>query len=318
MLNAAVMRARVVRLGPLAIAVAVIAWWCVSAVRAKTGGEPSLPLDDAFIHLQYARAFATGHPLHYVPGDPATSGATSLLWSAMLAPFWAVGARGLNLVWVAWGLSFAALAGLAWETRRLAARLLPRGSAVLAGAFALSFGGHVWCAGSGMEVIPFAWLLVRAARLCAEVWENETGGEPLPPLKSWDGLIDGAIDPPTMVSTKRLATELAIVGACLPLLRPEGALVAVLLQPSVGNCSSQSAVIRRFADAVSVFTASLDLQAGRFAYSGSMSIVAPPASSSEPSVTRRRVHPSSPRVQSSSSRRSWETIRYSRSASICR
>ena len=32
------------------------------AERALTGGEISLPLDDGFIYLQYARAIAEGHP----------------------------------------------------------------------------------------------------------------------------------------------------------------------------------------------------------------------------------------------------------------
>lgn len=222
-------RERVFRYAPLVIATGAIAWWCISAVRAKTG-EPSLPLDDAFIHLQYARALASGHPLQYVPGDPRTSGATSLLWSSALAPFWKLGLRGLSLVWVAWALSFASLGLLALETRRLAARILPRGSAVLAGALALSFGGHVWSAGSGMEVVPFAWLLVRTARLCAELFEGEQGVAlaPIPWRTAWDSLASDEVDPPTHLDAKRLGLELAICAATLPLLRPEGALLAVL------------------------------------------------------------------------------------------
>ncbi|MBI2393522.1 MAG: hypothetical protein HYV09_28340 [Deltaproteobacteria bacterium] len=222
------------RFAPLVAGAGVLAWWCASSVRGKTGGEPSLPLDDAFIHFQYARALASGHPLVYVPGDPPTSGATSLLWSAVLAPFWRLGLRELRLVWIAWALSFVALALLALETRRLAARLLPRGSAVLAGALALLFGGHVWGAASGMEVVPFAWLLVRTARACAELFERvhegAEGGAPLAPIpwrSPWEALARDEVDAATTASTRRLSIEVAISGALLPLLRPEGVVVAL-------------------------------------------------------------------------------------------
>ena len=56
------------------------------AERAITGGELSLPLDDSFIYLQYARAIAGGHPFVYSPGNAPTTGATSLLWPFLLAP----------------------------------------------------------------------------------------------------------------------------------------------------------------------------------------------------------------------------------------
>lgn len=216
---------------PLAIATVVLAWWSISAIRSRTGGEPSVPLDDAFIHFRYARALAEGHPLVYSPGDPPTSGATSLLWSAILAPFWKLGFRELSLIWIAWALSFVSLGLLALETRRLAARLLPRGSAIAAGAMVLAFGGHVWCAGSGMEVIPFAFLLMRTARLCAEVFERRAEGhgddEALPPIKTWDALNGDEVDPQTRTPTRRLTIELAICAALLPLARPEGAVIAL-------------------------------------------------------------------------------------------
>jgi len=227
----AIRRDTLVRYAPLAVATVVLGWWSISAIRAKTGGEPSVPLDDTFIHFRYARSLAEGHPLVYSPGDPPTSGATSLLWSAILAPFWKFGFRELSLIWVAWALSFVTLALLALETRRLAARLLPRGSAIAAGAMVLAFGGHVWCAGSGMEVIPFAFLLMRTVRLCAELYERHGEGdsdaEALPPIRSWDALIADEVDPQTRTPTRRLTIELAICAALLPLTRPEGAVVAL-------------------------------------------------------------------------------------------
>ena len=39
-----------------------------SAILNRTGGEPAVPLDDAFIHFQYARSFLEGAPFRYTPG----------------------------------------------------------------------------------------------------------------------------------------------------------------------------------------------------------------------------------------------------------
>ena len=63
--------------------------------------------------------------------------------------------------------------GLAVETRRLASGLVSPWMARFAGALVLAFGGFAWSAGSGMEIVPFAWLLVRAARLAADLAERE-------------------------------------------------------------------------------------------------------------------------------------------------
>ncbi len=56
------------------------------AERLITGGELSLPLDDSFIYLQYARAIAQGHPFVYTAGNAPTTGATSLFWPLLLLP----------------------------------------------------------------------------------------------------------------------------------------------------------------------------------------------------------------------------------------
>jgi ABC-type amino acid transport substrate-binding protein len=186
---------------PYALAIVALAAWTISAVRARTGGEPAVPLDDAFIHFAYARSFATFQPLSFTPGAPPTAGATSLLWSLALAPLWLLGLRDLSLVWGAWLLGYLALFGLAVEARKLAAGLVSPWMARFAGAAVIAFGGFAWSAGSGMEIVPFAWLLVRAARLCAEVDESKD-------------------DP-------RKARALAITAALLPLARPEGGLLAL-------------------------------------------------------------------------------------------
>jgi len=135
---------------------------CVSIALAAllylAGGAspPLMPLDDAYIHFQYARQITNGQPYHYNPADPATSGATSLLYPLVLALGYALGFTGLKLgMWaLAIGLvSHALSAGLVY-------RLLVHGAdsglipLVLALSYALS-GAFLWAALSGMETSLF-------------------------------------------------------------------------------------------------------------------------------------------------------------------
>ena len=80
-------RSRLLAWAPIAIATALVARAAIARVLAKVG-HPGATLDDAYIHFQYARAIAEGHPLRYQAGAPPTSGATSFLWPLLLAPFW--------------------------------------------------------------------------------------------------------------------------------------------------------------------------------------------------------------------------------------
>ncbi|HEX9619347.1 MAG TPA: hypothetical protein VF989_04370 [Polyangiaceae bacterium] len=138
---------------------------------SQTGGEPAVPLDDTFIHFQFARSFATLRPFVYSAAGERVAGATSLLWPALLAPFYALGFRELSLIWPAWALGWLAYGALGYETWRIAQRLLGRGGAVAAAAMVCAFGPFLWFAASGMEVVPFAWLLVRTTRKSAEWYE---------------------------------------------------------------------------------------------------------------------------------------------------
>src|SRR5215471_17907168 len=69
-------------------------------------GAPSAPLDDTYIHFQYARSIAELHPFRYTEGAAPTPGATSLLWPLLLAPFYALGLHGERLLFIAWTLGF--------------------------------------------------------------------------------------------------------------------------------------------------------------------------------------------------------------------
>jgi hypothetical protein len=185
---------------PLIVATATLAGVCTWAVLRRTGGEPAVPLDDAFIHFQYARSFAHLEPLAYTRGAEPTAGATSLLWPLVLSPFVAAGVDGSSLVWVAWLFGWVSLGLLVHETYRAALGLVSFEGALAAAVMVLAFGAYAWCAASGMEVVPFAWLLMRGARRAAE-WA------------------EGAAVP---------RVELCALGWLAPLMRPEGAIVSLL------------------------------------------------------------------------------------------
>src|SRR6185295_17991646 len=117
-----------------------------------------------------------GHFYSFVDGEGYSSGATSLLWPLLLAPLYLVGLRGLSIIWGAWFFGFVALGALAVETYRLALPLAGRAAAVGAGAMVLCFGGYLWCAASGMEVVPLAFTLAFGLRKCVE-WGEATAPE---------------------------------------------------------------------------------------------------------------------------------------------
>ncbi len=173
------LRTNVARSGwvPLAVSVAALAWVAVARIDARVG-HPGAALDDAYIHFQYARAAAEGHPFRFEAGEPPTSGATSLLWPSLLAPFWLVGFRDDSVLWPAWAMAFAALAALAWEAWALTRKLAGDAAAIGAAAMVVSFPALAWFAASGMEVVPFAWLLARSARRASEWAENERARTP--------------------------------------------------------------------------------------------------------------------------------------------
>lgn len=206
-----VLRERARRLAPwlpLVLATALLARASVRAVLTKVG-HPGAALDDAYIHFQYARALAEGHPFRFQAGEPISTGATSFVWPALLSLPYLLGLRGESILWAAWLLSFVALGALAYETFALTRPLAGRAAAIGAGAMTLAFGGFVWSAASGMEVVPFAWLFAHAVRRASEWTESPERRTP---------------------RELRLLAALALLA---PMTRPEGALVSLLLGAAV-------------------------------------------------------------------------------------
>lgn len=208
---------RLLPLSPLVLATALLARASIRAVLGKVG-HPGAALDDSYIHFQYARAIAEGHPFRFQAGEPISTGATSFLWPALLSIPYALGLRGDAIMWAAWTLSFAALGALSYEAYALSRPLTGRAAALGAGAMTLAFGGFTWGAASGMEVVPFAWVLAASVRRASE-WVEGAG----------EGGRDGA----SAVRSVRALAILAALAFAAPLLRPEGAIVSVVIGGAV-------------------------------------------------------------------------------------
>lgn len=155
-----------------------------------------LPLDDSWIHLQFARSLAAGEGLAYNPGE-LVSGSTAPLWTALLSLFHLL--PGSAVLW-------SKLAGLGLfllgvhATFRLARVLdLSRDLTALAALVTLSTGWLVWSALSGLEIPLF--ILLSLWGMILHIRERSLAGAP--PL------------------------SLGVLGLAI-LARPEGALLVVL------------------------------------------------------------------------------------------
>ncbi|HVR08266.1 MAG TPA: hypothetical protein VMW75_09480 [Thermoanaerobaculia bacterium] len=121
----------------------------------QLGGGLGWPLDDSWIHLQFARNLAAGHGLSYNAGELVT-GSTAPLWTALLALLAYL--PGSPLAWAQLAGALLYLAGVD-ATWRLARELgLGPGLAALAGGLTLGTGWLVWSALSGMEIPLFVLL----------------------------------------------------------------------------------------------------------------------------------------------------------------
>ncbi len=199
-------RPRLLDVLPIGVPLAVLAATALHRVLERTGGTPAAPLDDAYIHFQFARSFAEGHPLVYSPNTPPVAGATSLLFPMLLAVPFALGFREHSIVWAAWALGWIALGLLANEARHLGRALGGPLAGAGAAALMLVFAPNVWFASSGMELLPLSWLLLRSVRRAAEWCEGAFDGRERAGLR-----------------------ELVALSVLSPLMRPEGAYASALI-----------------------------------------------------------------------------------------
>ena len=147
----------------LALALGLGAFLLRERQLAGPVGAAAFPLDDSWIHLQFARNLAEGHGFSYNPGVPV-SGSTAPLWTLLLAGLFAL--LGAHAIWVKLaGIALAFAAALL--TRRLASHWTGDPDlGLLAAVLTALSGPMLWGALSGMEV-TLAALLVTAA-LCVD------------------------------------------------------------------------------------------------------------------------------------------------------
>jgi len=137
-----------------------------------TGGHCVAQVSDLYVVAQYAKAMAEGHPFQYNAGEAPTTGATSLLHTAILAVAHAAGARGEGLI--AFAILFGALLYLASLplAARVAARLASPREGRLAGTLLALSGPVVWGYFYGSDIALFLFL----ALLLLDRWLAYWGG----------------------------------------------------------------------------------------------------------------------------------------------
>lgn len=136
---------------------AAAAWWYVHVRSGLT--EPGFPLDDAWIHLQFARNVAEGHGFSFNAGIPS-SGSTAPLWTLLLAIPLAIGLAPVTAgVLLGETCLFLAAISALLLTRRLTGS---RAAGLLAAVSVVATPRLVWAGLSGMEVPLYAALVTGA------------------------------------------------------------------------------------------------------------------------------------------------------------
>ncbi|MGB5550713.1 MAG: hypothetical protein WBO74_09480, partial [Thermoanaerobaculia bacterium] len=133
-------------------------------------GQMAFPLDDSWIHLQFARNLAAGEGLAFNPGK-LVAGSTAPLWTALVSLAYFL--PGNPVFWVKLlGVLLFLVGG--WVTFRLGLELaLPRSLAMLAAFLTVSTSWLVWSALSGLEIPLFVVLSLVAIELHLEERQDD-------------------------------------------------------------------------------------------------------------------------------------------------
>ena len=183
----------------LALTVLAVVLAFLWAMLVATNGRFVPQVVDLYLVAQYAKGFASGHPFQYFPGDPPTTGSTSLLYTGWLGLLYALGAKGEGLVAAAivtGALLYATSVALALRVGR---RLAGEREGLLAGGLVALGGPVVWGFLYGSDSALFLFL----ALLLFDRW-----------LQAF--------------ATGRFS-GFAVAASLLALARPEGLVLAVLL-----------------------------------------------------------------------------------------
>ena len=155
----------------LAVIAPVITAGLYFGTLCSRGIDPGFPLDDSWIHAQYARTFIEGRPLEYVPGQPSM-GTTSLLFDLL----WA-GATAITreYVYTCYALNLVLTCGVGALLVALLMRFrVPPLTAGIGAALIVSGYPFPWSTLSGMETALATFLTV-AAVLTHITWGRRRG-----------------------------------------------------------------------------------------------------------------------------------------------
>ncbi len=184
---------------PILLLAFLVAVGFVTSMLAATGGRFAPQVVDLFVVCQYARAMAEGHPFHYNSGDPASTGATSLLHTGLLALGHGAGIRGEGLVAWAVLLGMACYLASVALAFRIGSRLSKPREGALAGALVALGGPVVWGFLYGSDIALFMLLCLALLDRLLDEWDAPA------------------------------APGLAVVGALLALARPEGLAMGLIV-----------------------------------------------------------------------------------------
>jgi hypothetical protein len=131
----------------------------VVVALAYNQGRVVAPLDDVYIHLQYASQLGRGQFFQYSTGDPISTGASSFLYVAVLALAYLIGFRGDLLLPFAVSFGVLCFALTASCSCVLGRRLISKSAGVWSGLLVAVSGPVLWGAAGGMEVGFVAFLV---------------------------------------------------------------------------------------------------------------------------------------------------------------
>ena len=168
----------------------------------QTGGVWSAPLDDVFIHFDYARSTARGFPFQWSEGNGYSSGNTSLSYPLVLGIGYWLGFRSLALVIWSGFVAIVSLLGFLLAAGRLVQVDQDRGRVEVGWArylippAVLSMGALDWTLFSGME--NAFHLGIWGACLAATLWQGRALDRRQATRRAWAIGVCGAL----LVSTR--------------------------------------------------------------------------------------------------------------------
>ncbi|HOE62947.1 MAG TPA: hypothetical protein PKW18_06530 [Candidatus Sumerlaeota bacterium] len=148
-----------------------------AAMIGITRGHAVFPLDDSYIHFQYARRLAQGHLFEYTDGGGFSTGTTSILYPLLLSPFFVIGVKGAAIIPVAFAFGVFCFCMTAYLIY-LSGRIIAHERVGMLAALLFLLNGHLaWSHLSGMETGLFGLLLAAGMYYIVRWWGERRGGQ---------------------------------------------------------------------------------------------------------------------------------------------